>query len=66
MAAEALSVASVFDIFAQKPLQTSVHEMIEAIFRPIASVDQSDLEFLFPAENNTHIDLNIRQFVRVN
>jgi hypothetical protein len=46
MAAEALSVTSEFDIFAQKP--TSVQETIQNIFRPITSVDQSDLEFLFP------------------
>ena len=37
---------------------------IENIFRPIASVDQSDLEFLIPAENDTYMDLNIRLFVR--
>ena len=37
---------------------------IETIFRPIASVDQSDLEFLIPAENDMYIDPNIRLFVR--
>jgi len=45
MAAEALSVISEFDIFAQKRVQTSVQETIETIFRPIASVNQKDLEF---------------------
>jgi len=47
MAAVALSGSSEFDIFAPKPVQTSVQQTIETIFRPIASVDQSDLEFLF-------------------
>ena len=60
MTAEALSVSSEFDIFAQTPVQTSVQETIENIFRTIASVDQSDLEFLIPAENCWYIDLNIR------
>ena len=64
MAAEALWVSSEFDIFAQKPVQTSVLEMIEIIFRPIASVDQSDLNFFIPAEHDTYIDLNIRLYVR--
>jgi hypothetical protein len=65
MAAEALSVSSEFDIFAQKPIHTSVQETIETIFRPIASVDQSDLEFLIPAKMiNKYIDLNIRLFFR--
>ena len=53
MAAEALSVSSEFDIFAQKPVQTSVQETIEPIYRPIASVDQSDLQFLITAENDS-------------
>ena len=47
MAADALSVRSEFDFFAQKPVQTSVQETIETIFRTIASEDQSDLEFLY-------------------
>ena len=64
MAAEALSVSSEFDIFAHKPVQTSVQETIETIYRPVASVDQSDLEFVIPADNDTYIDLNIRLFVR--
>jgi len=43
-----LSVSSDFDIFAQKLVQTAVQETIETIYRPIAYVDQSDLEFFFP------------------
>ena len=64
MAPEELSISSEFYIFAQKPLQKSVQETIETIYRPIASVDQSDLEFLILAEHGTYIDLNIRLFVR--
>ena len=30
----------------------------------MAGVDQSDLEFLVPANNDTYIDTNIRQLVR--
>jgi hypothetical protein len=53
MAAEALSVSSEFDVFEQKPVQTLVEETIETIFRPITLVDQSDLEFFIPAQNDT-------------
>ena len=42
----------------------SVQETIETILKPIASVDQSDLEFLIPAEHDTYIDLNIRLYIR--
>ena len=59
MAAEALSVNSEFHIFAQKPVQTSVQETIETIFRPIALVDKSDLEFVIPSEY-IYIDMNIK------
>ena len=52
MAAEALLVSSEFDNFAQKPVQTSVQENVETIYRPIASVDQCDLEFIIPAVND--------------
>jgi len=40
-----------------------VQETIETIYRPITSVDQSDLEFLIPAEHDTYIDLNIKLYV---
>jgi len=58
MAAEALSVSSEFDIFAQK--QTNVCPRQSRLYRQIASVDNADLEFLNPAENDTYIDMNIR------
>ena len=63
MAAESFSVSSVFDIFAHKPVQTSVQETVETIFRPVASVHQSDLDFMIPVNNDTYIDLIIRLFV---
>jgi len=37
-----------------------VQETIETIFRDIASVYQSDLEILIPAEHDKYIDLNSR------
>ena len=43
-----LFVSSDFDIFAHKPIQTSVLETIETIFKAVAPVEQSDLEFLIP------------------
>ena len=64
VAAESLSVSSEFDVFAHKHGQTSVLDTIKTLLRPIATVEQSDLEFLIPAESDTYIDLNIRLFVR--
>ena len=38
--------------------------MTGAKYKPIASVDQSDLEFLIPADNDTYIDPNEKIYVR--
>jgi hypothetical protein len=56
-------VPSEFDIFPSKPVQESVLETTEVVYKPIASVDQSDLEFLIPADE-TYIDLDIKLYIR--
>ena len=56
-------VSSEFDIFARKPAQESILETLD-VYKPIASVDQSDLEFLIPADNETYIDPDIKLYVR--
>jgi len=45
-------------------VQASVVETTEVSYKPIASVDQSDLEFLIPSDSDTYIDLNIRLYIR--
>ena len=57
-------VSSEFDIFEPKPVQSSVLETTEVPYKPVAGVDQSDLEFLVPVENDTYIDTNIELLVR--
>jgi fibrillarin-like rRNA methylase len=57
-------VTSEFDIFASKPVQECVHETVDVVYKPIASVDQSDLEFLIPADNETYIDPDIKVYIR--
>jgi hypothetical protein len=64
MAAAGGFVSTGFDVFAQKPVQEAVLETTEAEYKPIASVDMSDLEFLIPADNDTYLDLDIKLFVR--
>jgi hypothetical protein len=58
MAANALCVSSEFDIFADRPVQASTFNTPEIAYKPITSVDQSDLGFVLPADNETYIDLN--------
>jgi len=44
-------VSSELDTSGRKPVQESVLETFDIVYKPIASVDQSDLEFLIPADN---------------
>ena len=45
---ETTVVSSEFDNFATKSVQSSVLETTEVPHKPVADVDQSDLEFLVP------------------
>jgi len=59
-----VSLRSEFDLFAPRPIQTFVVETTEVTYKPIASVEQSDLEFLIPADNDTYVYLNIILYIR--
>jgi len=63
-AADILTGSSEFDIFAHKPIQTSVLETIETVYNTIAPVEHSDLEFLIPSDTDTYIDPDIKLYVR--
>ena len=58
-----VSLSSEFVIFAPRPIQTSVAETTEVTYKPIASAEQSDLEFLIPADD-TYDELNIKLYIR--
>ena len=47
-------------------MQTSVLGTTDVAYKPIALVDQNDLEFLIPADNDTYIDLDIKLTSEVN
>jgi len=53
-----------FDIFAPKPWQVAVEWTTKTIYKPIASIDQSDLEFLIPGDSETYIDLEIKIYIK--
>ena len=64
MAAVASFVGTEFDIFAPKPIQAAVLETTDTIYKPLAALNQDDLEFLIPADPETYIDLDIKLFVK--
>ena len=53
ISAEIVSVSTEFDIIAQKHVHTSTIETIETLYKPMALMDETDLEFLMPAVNDT-------------
>jgi len=57
-------VNSEFDIFASKPIQAAVFETTEVKYKPIASVDQSDIEILIHADDDTYIYLDTKIYIR--
>jgi len=56
-------VSTEFDIFAHKPVQTAILETHVVHYKPIAKVDQNDLEFLLPGDTETNIDQNVKLYV---
>ena len=63
-AAEIASISSEFDIFAHTTVQTSMLGTIGTAYKPIAPVDQNDLEFLISADKDNYIRLDIQLYVR--
>ena len=57
-------VSSEFYIFARKPVRHAIQETNVVVYKPIASVDQSDLEFLIPADYDTYIDPDIKLYIK--
>jgi len=53
-------VSSEFDIFVPKQVQSAILGTDVVHYKPIATVDQNDLEFLIPGDTETYIDLDIK------
>jgi len=57
-------ISTEFDLFERKARQDGCLETTETIYKPIASVDQKDIEFLIPADSDSYIDPNKKLFIR--
>jgi len=55
-------VGTDFEIFGRKPKQSSTVETNVTIYRPIASVDQTDIELVIPGGSDTYVDLDFKLF----
>ena len=59
-----VSASTEVEIFATRPVQSSTLETLEASYKPFAALDQNDLEFLVPANQDSYIDLSIQLYIR--
>jgi len=57
-------VSSEFDFFARKPLQHAIHVTNVVVYKPMASIDQSEREFPIPADYDTYVDPDIKIYIR--
>ena len=60
---EVPSVSCEFDIFMHRPIQTDLLGTVETVYKPLAPLEQIDLEFLITGESDTYIDLDIKLYV---
>jgi hypothetical protein len=49
---ETASVNAEFDIFALTLVRAGVQEIVQVTYKPIATIDKSDLQFTKPAETD--------------
>jgi len=64
MAAVPSYMGTEFVIFVPKPRQIAVEGTIETIYKPLASIDQTDIEFFIPGESETYIDLDLKLYIK--
>ena len=64
MAEEPSFLGTEFDLFGRKPKQDICLNTTETLYKPIASVDHTDIGFLIPGDSDTYIDLNLKLFIR--
>jgi hypothetical protein len=55
-----------FDIITRKARQAGTVDTTETIYKTIAPIDQSDVEFIIPADNETYVDPNTKLYVSGN
>ena len=53
--AEVEAVCSEYDIFVHRPIQTAVLGTVETVYKPLAPVEQNDLEFVIPGNSDRYL-----------
>jgi hypothetical protein len=61
--AKVVCASSEFDIFADRPVQSSSLNTTEIGHKPNTAIDQSDLEFTIPKDDERYIDPNMQVYI---
>ena len=64
MSANIVSVIFEFDIVPSYPIRSALADTTGVKYKPIASVDQNEIEFLNHANYDTYIDLDTKLYIR--
>jgi hypothetical protein len=62
--ANVVCASSEFDIFADRPVQTSTVNTVEIGHKTTTAIDQSHLEFTIPADEERYIDPNLQIYIK--
>jgi len=56
-------VGTEFDNFSRKARQAAIVKTAETIYKPIASVDQTEIDLLIPGDSDTYIELDLKLYI---
>jgi hypothetical protein len=62
--ANVVCASSEFDVFADRPVQTSTEETVERTHNPTTGVDQRDIEFAIPGDADHYIDPDMQLYIK--
>jgi hypothetical protein len=62
--ANVVCVSSEFDVFADRPVQTSSVNTVEIGHKPTTAIDQRDLKFTIPADDERYLDPNMQIYIK--
>jgi intein-encoded DNA endonuclease-like protein len=62
--ANVVCASSEFDVFADRPVQTSTVRTVEIVHNPNTGVDQRDIEFTLPGDEELCMDRDMQLYIK--
>jgi hypothetical protein len=61
--ANVVCASSEFDVFADRPVQTSTVNTVDIGHKPTTAIDQRNIEFTIPVDDERYIDPNMQIYI---